>query len=76
MTSHRKILLHFIAHQDEYVDLYPGKYVVIREDFKTAGAFDTREEADVCKASITNMVTGCYRAIPGEDAYTIQLRSL
>lgn len=73
MDAYSKILYHFIAHQDEYVDLYPGKFVVIRADFKTAGAFDSKKEAIDCIRCIP-MPAAYYRAIPGEEAYSISMR--
>lgn len=75
MDALSKILHHFIAHQDEYVELYGGKYVVIRADFKTVGAFDTKRDALACIASITNMPATYYPAIPGESAYSISISS-
>lgn len=76
MDALTKIMHHFIAHQDEYVNLFPGKYVVIRADFRTAGAFDSKEDARKCAMSITDMPAAFYPAVPGEKAYTITLRSI
>jgi len=74
MDDLTKILYHFIAHQDEYVELYGGKYVVIRADFKTAGVFESKAEACRCSESILDTVSAIYPAIPGEKAYTVSLR--
>ncbi len=68
-----KLFYHFLAHQDELVRHFDGKFIVMADDFTVAGAFDTDKEAYDYGASKyepgTFMVQLC---IPGEAAYTVQ----
>jgi hypothetical protein len=70
MEQLKKEFEYYIAHQDELVKQYNGKYVVIK-DYTIIGAYDTELEA-VQKTSLnhelgTFLVQKCE---PGSNSYT------
>jgi len=63
---------YYLAHQDEIVEKYNGKWVVIKDD-AVVDAYDTKEEAyweSPAKYNVgTFMIMHC---TPGDEAYTIR----
>jgi hypothetical protein len=66
---------YYRAHQDEFVSLYSGKYIVMSEK-KVRGAFETFKEA--CLFGEANFESGKFmvqRCSPGEKDYTVRMYS-
>lgn len=74
-TMFEKELAYFIAHQDELVQKYSGKTVIIRGD-TLEGVFGTALEAYLYAKDRfepgTYMIQEC---LPGPDAYTVTINS-
>ena len=70
MAALREEFDFYIAHQDELVRQYNGKYLVIK-DKQVKGAFDT--ELDAYKMASKEYEAGSFliqRCTPGEEAYS------
>lgn len=69
-------MAYFKAHQDELVQQYNGKVLVIRGDH-VDGAYDT--PLDACIAGIATSPLGTFmiqRCVPGPEAYTVTIATI
>lgn len=70
MSEVQKQFDYYLAHQDELVEKYDGKFVVIVGE-QVAGAFDT--ESDALTFARSNYEPGSFviqRVSPGEESYS------
>ena len=68
---------HYLEHQDSFVSMYDGKYVVLVEsngEFEVSGSYDKRQEAIAATQKLRPLGTFLVQKVsPGPSDYTMSL---